>query len=282
VVALGLAALLAGACGERGGGGRAVRRGEPGVRISMDALHRAGGVPPGWRLTPPPGDPVAGRRAFVDLGCPACHAIAGEKGSPTAGAGPDLSGMGSHHPPEYFVESILNPDAVLIAGPGYLDPDGHSVMPAYPDMTLAQLADLVAYLTAQVDPANPHAVHTTPPALAALPAPPPSEAKSFLVQTYDVREGRLADFEQWFAATGRPRFLTWNGLLGIDTFVDRRRPQTVLTTLFAFRDDDTLRRFLDDPGVQTLGQDFDGFIGDHPHDVFRVPPVYRAPSLSAP
>jgi len=93
----------------------------------MDALHRAGGVPPGWRLTPPAGDIVTGRRLFVDFGCASCHTIKGEAFAARAGeqgVGPDLTGMGSHHPAEYFVESILNPDAVLVDGPGYIGPDG--------------------------------------------------------------------------------------------------------------------------------------------------------------
>ena len=40
------------------------------VRITMAALHQAGGVPPGWRFTVPPGDVGAGRRTFADAGCP--------------------------------------------------------------------------------------------------------------------------------------------------------------------------------------------------------------------
>jgi hypothetical protein len=120
------------------------------TRITMEALHAAGGVPPGWRFTLPAGDPAAGRRVFVDLKCYACHAIKGEQfplkpgESPTAG--PDLTGMAAHHPTEYLVESIVNPSAVLIEGPGYVGGDGRSVMPASPDMTVAQLIDLVAYL----------------------------------------------------------------------------------------------------------------------------------------
>src|SRR5215510_8249324 len=91
------------------------------VRITMDALHQLGGVPSGWQLTPLPGYVEAGRRAFQDLGCASCHKVAGEPFADQArgGPGPDLTGMGSHHPPAYFVESILNPDAVLVDGPGY-------------------------------------------------------------------------------------------------------------------------------------------------------------------
>src|SRR2546427_12863874 len=112
----------------------------------MAALHQAGGVPPGWGFTVPPGDVGAGRRTFADAGCPSCHRVAREAFPPPTGPGPELTGMGSHHPAEYFVESILTPDAVLVDGPGYIGPDGRSVMPSYPDLTLRQLADLVAYL----------------------------------------------------------------------------------------------------------------------------------------
>jgi hypothetical protein len=125
----------------------------PGTRITMDALHAAGGVPPGWRFTLPPGDPAAGRQVYVDLKCYACHAIKGEqfplKPGETATAGPDLTGMGQYHPTEYLVESLVNPSAVVIDGPGYVGGDGRSIMPATPAMTLAQLIDLVAYLKSQ-------------------------------------------------------------------------------------------------------------------------------------
>src|SRR5215475_15916149 len=120
------------------------------VRITMEALHAAGGVPPGWRFTLPPGDVLAGRRAFVDFKCYACHAVRGEqfplKPGEAATAGPDLTGMGAHHPTEYLVESIVNPSAVLVDGAGYIGGDGRSIMPPSPEMTVAQLVDLVAYL----------------------------------------------------------------------------------------------------------------------------------------
>lgn len=54
--------------------------------------------------------------------------------------------MGGHHPAEYLAESIINPSAVLVEGPGYIGGDGRSVMPASLEMTLAQLTNLVAYL----------------------------------------------------------------------------------------------------------------------------------------
>ena len=130
-------------------------------RVTMEALHAAGGVPPGWRFTVPPGDAVAGRQAFVDWKCYACHAIKGEqfplKPGETATAGPELSGMGGHHPAEYLAESIVNPSAVLIEGPGYIGGDGRSIMPSYPDMTLGQLVNLVTYLRTLGAPEEKHA-----------------------------------------------------------------------------------------------------------------------------
>lgn len=156
-----VAALLLAAAGgsepARGQGhaGHGAAPAAPGTppRITMDALHAAGGVPPGWRFTLPPGNPAAGRQAYVDLKCYACHAIKGEqfplKPGEAAAAGPDLTGMGRHHPTEYLVESLVNPSAVLIDGPGYVGGDGRSIMPATPAMTLAQLIDLVAYLKSQ-------------------------------------------------------------------------------------------------------------------------------------
>jgi sulfur-oxidizing protein SoxX len=130
-------------------------------RITMEALHASGGVPPGWRFTVPTGDAAAGRQAFVDLKCYGCHAIKGEqfplKPGEAATAGPELSGMGGYHPAEYLAESIANPSAVLVDGPGYIGGDGRSIMPSYPDMTLGQLVNLVAYLKTLGAPEEQHA-----------------------------------------------------------------------------------------------------------------------------
>jgi uncharacterized protein involved in high-affinity Fe2+ transport len=127
----------------------------------MEALHQTGGVPPRWKFTLPPGNAMAGRQVFIDLSCYSCHVIKGEqfpvKPGDKTDAGPELTGMGSHHPAEYFAESILNLNAVLIEGRGYIGPDGRSSMPTYPDMTLAQLTDLVAYLKSLTSGETPHA-----------------------------------------------------------------------------------------------------------------------------
>lgn len=121
------------------------------VRTTMEELHKHGGVPPGWQFTLPDGDPKAGREVFVELECYKCHEVKGEH-FPNApkqatDTGPDLTGMGAHHPAEYFAESILNPNAVIVTGPGYTGPDGLSIMPDYRDsLMVGELIDLVAYL----------------------------------------------------------------------------------------------------------------------------------------
>jgi hypothetical protein len=122
-----------------------------GMRIGMDELHRAGGVPPGWRFTWPEGDAARGREVFARLECYQCHEVKGEPfpavtPDPTR-RGPGLAGVGDHHPAEYFAESILNPNAVIVTGPGHTGPDGLSIMPDFRDsLTLAETIDLVAYI----------------------------------------------------------------------------------------------------------------------------------------
>jgi mono/diheme cytochrome c family protein len=251
----------------------------------MAALHMAGGVPAGWRFTVPPGDPAAGRRDFVDLGCDSCHAVGGDLPG-KGGVGPDLGGMGSHHPPEYFAESIVNPDAVLVEGTGYLGPDGRSVMPAYPDLTLVQLADLVAYVSSLTDGGGMH-VHPTPsPGVvlrsSPIPLPPPNRAGVFLVQAYPVSDGQLEAFERWWAEEGAAAFLATDGVVSVDTYVDRTRPGTPVATVFGFRDLMALNRFSSDRASQELGDKFDSFVGPHDHQLFSVAPVYRVDALSTP
>lgn len=282
--------------------------------MTMEALHKLGGVPAGWQLTPPPGDVARGRQLFVDYGCHSCHRVEGEAFSEEAGSGgvgPDLTGMGAHHPPAYFAEAILNPDAILIEGDGYISETNTSTMPVYPDMTLAQLGDIVAYLGslttggahagmdhaamghAGMDhaamghtmPGGPPTAATTPPlppSLLPKPTAPPTPARSFFVQTYDVLPGRVPDFEAWFEREGRQRFAAVPGLVTLDTFVDTTRSGASVTTVFGFEDDQSLNDFMNDhdPGTMSLGLAFDGFIGTHDHKVFRGAPMYRAPKLS--
>src|SRR5262245_24290010 len=121
------------------------------IKITPEELHRLGGVPPGWQFRFPDGDPTEGRAVFAKLECYQCHMIQGESfphvATPAGNTRPDLTGMGNHHPVEYFAESILNPNAVIVTGPGYTDADGMSIMPDYRDaLTVAEFINLLAYL----------------------------------------------------------------------------------------------------------------------------------------
>jgi Cytochrome c len=144
--------LAGGASGQHmHGGAGAPATAPPGIKISMDELHRAGGVPPGWRFSWPSGDAQKGREVFARLECYQCHEVKGESFPAVppdpSRRGPALSEMGSHHPAEYFAESIINPNAVVVTGPGHTGPDGLSIMPDYRDsLTLADTIDLVAYI----------------------------------------------------------------------------------------------------------------------------------------
>lgn len=137
-------------------------------RVAMEELHRLGGVPRGWTFTLPAGDAERGRKVFADLECYKCHTIRGESFPPSGGepgrVGPELTGMGDHHPPEYFAESILAPNHVIVEGPGFTGPDGLSIMPSYADsLSVSQWLDLVAFLGSQTSGGHHgHDDHTGP------------------------------------------------------------------------------------------------------------------------
>jgi hypothetical protein len=286
------AALLVPGAGTPSAPGGERPRAQPGVQLTMMELHRQGGVPRGWKPRVPPGDATAGRDTFVALGCPGCHRVAGEPFASAApsGPGPELTGMGSHHPPAYFAEALLDPDAVVLSGAGWVDDDGRSTMPAYPDMTVRQLGDLVAYLTSLRQTSGTPSAHEPSAmgsgvtlesiAVQTLPVAPAAPGRAHYAQSYDVAPGQLAAFEQWFATTGKARLLEVEGLVGVDTWVDLERPDAPLTTVLAFRDEAALRTFLGDPASAELWQGFDGFVGPHGHRATDRPPLYRAPSLS--
>src|SRR5262249_30186092 len=101
----------------------------------------------GWALTLPAGNPARGREVFGRLECFTCHAISGEKFPRPSRPGPALTDVGGHHPVGYLLESILNPNAVIVEAPGYTSPDGRSTMPDYgASLSTNELVDLVAYL----------------------------------------------------------------------------------------------------------------------------------------
>ena len=77
--------------------------------------------------------------------------------------------MGPAHDVEYFVEAIINPNAVIERGKGYDAADGSSKMPSFNDtMTVQELVDLVALLKGLRPPPTPtgatggHGTHATP------------------------------------------------------------------------------------------------------------------------
>jgi mono/diheme cytochrome c family protein len=151
------------------------------VHISMEELHKHGGVPPGWQFRVPAGSPTAGREAFVTLRCHSCHTVTGESFPPVQPSerspAPDLAGMGALHPVAYLAESILNPNAVIVTGPGYMSGDGLSIMTDYSDLlTVRQLLDLVAYIQSLRDSEEHHRAGHSEPAHHATPATGPPHA----------------------------------------------------------------------------------------------------------
>lgn len=111
-------------------------------------------MPTKWKFTLPAGDAVDGKKLFVELECYKCHEITGESfpvvDEGDKGIGPELSQMAGSHPPEFFAESIVNPNAVIDPQDkemGFLGADGTSRMPTYSDaLTVKQVTDLAAYL----------------------------------------------------------------------------------------------------------------------------------------
>jgi hypothetical protein len=259
-----------------------------GQPITMEALHQSGGVPPGWKFSPPPGDAAAGRRAFVDFGCHTCHDVRGEQFPALAAGekrpGPDLTGMGSHHPAEYFAESILNPNAVRVDGPGYTGPDGRSVMPAYPDMTLGQLANLVAYLqslTAGGD-STLHAHHLSAPAAASAAAPATPEAAVFLVEANDVSPQQLRAFDDWYGQSGMDDLKNFTGFVSLQTFVNRAAGRRQLVTVFGFEDEAALQDFLTQAQAAEAPAEIRGLLRPGKGSGFHSTLLYKAPGLSLP
>jgi len=80
------------------------------------------------------------------------------------GIGPELSQMAGMHPPEFFAESIINPNAVIDADAkklGYVAEDGKSRMPDYNNvLTIKQVADLASYIASlKGQTSNKHSGH---------------------------------------------------------------------------------------------------------------------------
>jgi nitric oxide reductase subunit C len=107
------------------------------------------------------GDPVRGERLFGTLPCASCHNISrpwpGGDICPNLGniaaeaarivRRPDYHGR-AKDAASYIRESIIDPNAYIVPGANYRQPDGQSVMPKDFAQTLSPLAldDLVAFL----------------------------------------------------------------------------------------------------------------------------------------
>ena len=80
-------------------------------------------------------DPEKGKKLLVGLGCPSCHTLPGMARG--GNVGPDLSHVGAIHRPEYLLESIIKPNAIIVRAPGYFDPvNGLSTMPSFYNMRM--------------------------------------------------------------------------------------------------------------------------------------------------
>lgn len=121
------------------------------------AMH---GMASDWKFTLPKGDPAEGRKIFAEVECYKCHEVKGEKFPSVAegekGIGPELSEMAGMHPPEFFAESIINPNAVIDPDAkklGYVGEDGKSKMPDYNSvLTIKQVVDLASYIASLKGP----------------------------------------------------------------------------------------------------------------------------------
>ena len=132
----------------------ACEQAEKPAKTAQVEAHRHG-TPKDWKFSWPAGNAAEGRKLFVEAECHKCHEIDGEtfpavvkdKGD----VGPELGQMAGLHPPEFFAESIINPNGVIdddAKENGYVGVDGKSKMPEYNDtFTVRQVADLAAYLT---------------------------------------------------------------------------------------------------------------------------------------
>ncbi len=100
-------------------------------------------------------DADAGRQAFLDLRCAACHQVAGETGFPdpiSSNPGPDLGAVAAQ-PAGLIATSIIAPShALSVNASGEVTARLEGILSPMGDysraMTVRQLLDLIAYLEA--------------------------------------------------------------------------------------------------------------------------------------
>jgi mono/diheme cytochrome c family protein len=135
------------------------------VQKTFAAQSGSGDAPPA-AIALPGGDPRAGQVAFAKLGCLKCHKIQGvafalDEPIPPGGVGPDLTSIGAIQGREYLIESILEPNAIVVADPpgqkrgdegSYAAADGWSKMPKFhAEMSVQQMLDIAAFLGTLTD-----------------------------------------------------------------------------------------------------------------------------------
>jgi mono/diheme cytochrome c family protein len=127
------------------------------VACGQQATTGGGGTTaetPTVTVTLPAGDVAAGRQAFLDLKCTACHAVTSEPDFPrpvSANPGPPIGPGTARSDPSYLAAAIVTPSHVLSPNlspevraniEGVLSPMGDFSRV----MTVRQMVDLHAYL----------------------------------------------------------------------------------------------------------------------------------------
>lgn len=98
-------------------------------------------------IGPLPGaDATRGQQLVSDMGCIACHNLPGK--AAVNDVGPDLTVAGAIHRAEYLLESMKDPNAVIVPAPGYFDPKTWtSTMPSFgPEVPEKDYQDITEYL----------------------------------------------------------------------------------------------------------------------------------------
>lgn len=120
--------------------------------VTVAGCGRARHSPSGFRL--PPGEPAAGQTAFIDLKCHTCHRVEGVELPPAEA--PNVVTLGGKRalPPTDgdLTTDIILPSSHFASGypASQVQEGARSRMPDYTrQMTIRQLADLVAFLQAR-------------------------------------------------------------------------------------------------------------------------------------
>ena len=116
----------------------ALRARDPGVGLALPVVTDT-------TAAADPGAPIDGSVVFTTYQCNTCHSLDG-----AAGAGPTLQGIGSLQTREQIIQSIREPDAIIVEGfTGMVMPATLNAYGFYDNVTDAEFEALVDYLMAQ-------------------------------------------------------------------------------------------------------------------------------------